>query len=129
MITQEEIQKHMRYADGKLFWQISPGGGVRAGAEVGNLRPDGYRGIGFRGKLYKAHRLIFLYHHGYFPEHGIDHINKVRDDNRIENLREASQSCNMRNIGMQVNNTSGIKGVYYHKAGKNGKRRSHSRAS
>lgn len=115
-LTQGLVREYMTYEDGKLFWRISPSNRAPVGAEVGYLHLDGYRRVGFRGVKYRVHRLIFLYHHGYFPENGIDHVNRMRDDNQIENLREASHSCNMRNAGTRINNTSGIKGVYYNKA-------------
>ena len=72
---------------------------------------NGYLVVRVNGKLYYSHRLIWLWFHGYFPEHGIDHINRVRSDNRLENLREVSQTCNLRNCGLSVKNTSGVKGV------------------
>jgi len=64
-------------------------------------------------KNYFAHRLAWLYHHGYLPENGIDHINRNPSDNRIKNLREVSQSCNMRNCGNPKDNKSGVKGVCF----------------
>lgn len=114
MITQEEVQKHMRYKDGKLFWRIPTGPRGVVGKEVGCPKENGYRHTRFRGKLRLVHRLIFLYHYGYLPENQIDHINRIRDDNRIENLREVSQSCNLRNSETRTDNTSGIKGVLFH---------------
>jgi len=51
---------------------------------------DGYKKINVDSKLYLAHRLAWLYIHGYFPEYGIDHINRIRGDNRILNLREVA---------------------------------------
>lgn len=64
-------------------------------------------------KHHFAHRLAWLYVYGYLPEHGIDHINRDPSDNRIVNLREASQSCNMRNYGNNIKNRSGVKGVCF----------------
>ena len=55
-----------------------------------------------------------MYMEGYFPENGIDHIDRVKSNNSIANLREVSQSCNIRNGGQRRNNTSGIKGVSFH---------------
>ncbi len=55
---------------------------------------------------------------GYMPENEIDHTNRNRSDNRIENLREVSRSCNRKNTGNQKNNSSGVKGV--HKSGQSG---------
>lgn len=58
--------------------------------------------------------MIFLFHYGYQPKY-IDHINGDSLDNRIENLRPATQSQNCANQGLKKNNTSGIKGVRYRK--------------
>lgn len=60
-----------------------------------------------------AHRLAWLYIHGRWPIKHLDHINRVRSDNRISNIREATSSENQRNKGMMSNNTSGITGVRY----------------
>jgi len=54
-----------------------------------------------------------MWHNGYFPENDIDHINMIKHDNRIENLREVSRSCNIRNSGNRKCNTSGVKGVHW----------------
>ena len=62
-------------------------------------------------KLYKAHRLAWLYMHGSFPTNIIDHINRNGFDNRIENLREVTQKQNTENRLLNKNNTSGFKGV------------------
>ena len=83
---------------------------------AGYVRWNGYIRIGFGGKYYFAHSLVFLMHYGYFPEHQIDHLDQDKSNNRIDNLREASRQCNMRNCGTRKDNTSGIKGVCYVKA-------------
>jgi hypothetical protein len=54
-------------------------------------------------------------HYGFMPENGIDHIDRDNTDNLLENLREVSQSCNMRNIGISPANKSGVLGVCWHK--------------
>jgi len=61
------------------------------------------------------HRAIWAMHNGDWPTQVIDHINGDRSDNRIENLREASMSNNQHNRPIQKNNTSGFKGVHFHK--------------
>lgn len=66
-------------------------------------------------KSYYAHRLAFLYMTGKFPEKDVDHINRIKDDNRWINLREANRSQNKGNIDIPKNNTSGHKGVTYRK--------------
>jgi len=79
---------------------------------------DGYIYIKVNEKAYKAHRLAWFYVYGYFPENGLDHINRIKTDNRIVNLREATKSCNAKNCKININNTSGITGVSWHKRDK-----------
>jgi hypothetical protein len=111
-LTQQEVCRLFEYRDGELFWKelVTTKTGKRIGTVAGYIHPLGYRIISVHGHQYKAHRLVFLYHHGYIPEF-IDHANGIKDDNRIENLREATKSENNRNIGTPRHNTSGIKGV------------------
>lgn len=76
------------YIDGKLF---------RNNKEVGWQQKNGYRMLSYRNKKYLTHRVIWYLHYGKWPAHNIDHINRDRLDNRIENLRDVSQSINTRN--------------------------------
>lgn len=76
---------------------------------------DGYWRIRIDNTDYRAHRLAWFYVYGYFPENVIDHKNRNKSDNMIENLRESSQSCNLLNKSMQSNNSSGVVGVYFNK--------------
>lgn len=78
---------------------------------------NGYLRITLLGKTYLAHRAVFAVHHGFLPE-TIDHINKDRSDNRLENLRAASYAENNRNVGISKANTSGFKGVQWSKSRK-----------
>jgi hypothetical protein len=64
---------------------------------AGWYETKGYLNITIDGKSYKAHRLAWLYVYGCMPSHQIDHINHVRDDNRLCNLREATHTENMQN--------------------------------
>jgi hypothetical protein len=59
---------------------------------------------------FKLHRLIFMRHHGYFPE-VVDHVDNDTDNNKIENLRESSSKTNIYNMYKPKHNTSGYKGV------------------
>jgi hypothetical protein len=70
-----------------------------------------YRQIKVNGKLYQAHRLVWLLHYGEWPEDQIDHINNDRTDNRIENLREATRFQNNRNKSSAKGSTSKYLGV------------------
>lgn len=80
---------------------------------------NGYIGVKIDGKLYKAHRICWLMTFGLLKtDYEIDHINGVRSDNRLENLREVTRSENLRNRGIAINNKSGVPGVYWHKHSK-----------
>ena len=72
----------------------------------------GYIDISVLYKVYKAHRLAWLYMTGELPENQIDHINHIKTDNRFCNLRSVTQFENMKNCPLQKNNTSGFVGVY-----------------
>ena len=78
---------------------------------AGCLNYYGYRVIRIDQTNYTAHRLAWLYTYGKWPDVEIDHINLVKDDNRIYNLREATRSQNQRNTRKLCGNTSGFKGI------------------
>lgn len=105
MITQKRLHELFDYVDGEL---------IRNGKIAGSVNKRGYRVICVDRKIYKAHRLVFLYHHGYLPEQ-VDHIDGDKLNNNIANLRAANNSKNMMNRGMLSNNTSGSKGVFWDK--------------
>lgn len=89
--------------------------GLRAGERAGTPVSYGYVRISIEGVKYPAHRLAWFYVHGRWPKEQIDHINGVRDDNRVCNLREASSMENQWNAKRAINNSSGFKGVYFDK--------------
>ena len=86
-----------------------------AGVVAGSLGGNGYLGIRIFKKSYKAHRLAWLYVNGSFPHDQTDHIDGDRVNNRIENLREATNTVNQRNRRMLDSNTSGVVGVHWYK--------------
>ena len=92
-LTQELLQQTFIYRGGKLYWRISPGRRVKAGRVFGFINNQGYRCGGFLGKSFKHSRLVFLFVRGYMPQM-IDHINRNKSDDRIENLRAVSTSEN-----------------------------------
>jgi hypothetical protein len=67
------------------------------------------------GELYMAHRLAWLYVTGRMPSDQIDHINGLKDDNRWNNLREATNKENSENLKQYSNNKTGFRGVHFHK--------------
>lgn len=81
----------------------------------GGVCTSGYYQIYVDGIYYFLHQIIWVWHHGYWPENQIDHIDRVRTNNKIENLREVSQTCNSRNSSLQSRNSVGVKGVGWHK--------------
>ena len=118
MITKELLHKLFEYKDGILYWKEHKAmNKVKAGSEAGTKKSDGRIVISIDYKMYKAHRLIFLYHHGYLPNL-IDHIDGNNLNNRIENLREANKSQNALNSKLSKSNKSGVKGVFWHKRDK-----------
>ena len=115
MISQERVKKLFNYnpLTGDLIRLETVCSRGKKGTIVGYLNNLGYLETRVDGKLYRNHRLIWLWVYGYLPENCIDHINRDRLDNRLINLREVSQSCNLRNTPNRADNLSGVKGVYW----------------
>ena len=111
-----EISEHISYnpATG-VFVRIKSSGTVRAGAVAGTVKKNGYLQISVNKRLYLAHRLAFALHYGRWPTLTIDHINMIKTDNRICNLREATDSQNQINRTRNSDNTTGYKGVTKHR--------------
>lgn len=76
---------------------------------------SGYSHLKIDGKNYLAHRLIWLLTHGEWPENEIDHVDRDRMNNKIENLRDATRTENSHNCTMNKNNSIGYPGVSFHK--------------
>lgn len=115
-LTQQYVQSLFDYKDGFLIRKTNVAN-TKAGDVVGlKVAKDGYSRVCVNYKDYLVHRLIFLWHHGFIPKN-IDHINLDRSDNRIENLREATNSQNTYNQFKSNRNTSGCKNVSWYKPG------------
>ena len=65
--------------------------------KVGKAKSNGYLVVSAGGKNYQAHRVIWLITHGRWPAGDIDHINGIKTDNRLANLRDVSHKTNARN--------------------------------
>jgi hypothetical protein len=117
MITQDEIKALLHYdpIDGSFVRLISTARCVKVGDVAGYKNNCGYISIGLLGKFYLAHRLAWMYTYGEFPEY-IDHINGIRDDNRIANLRSVTRKQNGENTFLRKDNKTGLRGVSFHKA-------------
>ena len=114
-MTQDQLKKILSYdpETGLFHWKIKPSKRFSKGMQAGSLG-DGYIRIHTNGRQYGAHRLAWLYVYGVEPEHQIDHINGNPSDNRIVNLRQATQMENAQNIRKpQKNNSHGNLGVTY----------------
>ncbi len=115
MLTQEELKSQLHYdPDTGIFTRlVSNNKKHKIGDIAGGINPSsGYYMIKVFGKRYSLHRLAWLYIYGYFPDLCIDHINRIRTDNRINNLRLSTNSENQQNRTICSNNKVGIKGVY-----------------
>ena len=102
---------------GDLTWKTS-GRGVKIGKRLGSPDGRGYVQLMFNRKKLMAHRLAWFLHYGKWPKAQIDHINGIRDDNRIENLRDVTQTENMRNAKLYATNKSGVNGIALKKCGR-----------
>lgn len=91
--------EYLRYNEtkGEFTWIKRPNKNIHLHTRAGTKNSAGYRVISLFGKRYLEHRLAWFYVHGEMPKHEIDHINQIRDDNRISNLRQVTHSENQRN--------------------------------
>lgn len=130
--TPDELRQLLRYEPetGKLFWRtrtpymFTDGNQTAAhscgrwnsrwaGKEVGTTNSHGYKTVVILHGRTSAHRIAWAMCNGRWPSQQLDHINGVRDDNRIINLREVSNMENARNTKRHKNNNSGRTGVFY----------------
>lgn len=113
MLTQSELKQILHYCpETGIFIRLN------GGKKIGEKLHNGYNRIIVLKKEYKAHRLAWLYVYGEFPKLHIDHINRIRNDNRIVNLREADYFLNRLNRGVEkisAINKSGTTGVSFNK--------------
>ena len=105
MVTQERLKELFDYQDGAL---IRRKGGRSAVIAMGVKR---YERVSVDGKIQALHRMIYLWNHGHLPK-TLDHIDGDRANNKIENLREATQQQNCLNRKHHSNSKSPYKNVY-----------------
>ena len=112
-LNKDKLLKIFEYKNGELFWKKPFGKKTKVGQKAGSKQSLGYLQVSINKKKYLLQRIIFVMHHGYFPKE-VDHINGVKSDNRIENLRDVTRSQNINNKSKPITNTSGTKNVYFH---------------
>lgn len=107
-LTQERALSLLRYdpESGKVFWLS------RNGKEAGH-KTRGYLSVRIDQQDYMLHRVIWLMAYGYFPAGQLDHKDRDKANNRLDNLREATSAQQGQNQGVRVNNTSGHSGVSF----------------
>lgn len=119
-LTQERLKQLLIYnpETGEFRNRIMRAPNAARDSVAGGIRIGGYERISIWGRRYYSHRLAWLYVYGQWPVGEIDHINGIRNDNRICNLRVASRAQNLQNQKIRDVNKSGYKGVSWSKARK-----------
>lgn len=114
LISHQELLRVLDYNEltGIFTWRESTAMLVKVGDMAGSTnKTTGYTSIKIGWKRYPAHHLAWFYVHGSWPAEQIDHRNRVRSDNRIKNLREATNSQNQQNRAIESPCKSGLRGV------------------
>ena len=112
MNVQKNLKEIFYYKDGNLFYLSQPRGRRTLLKEpAGTIGSDGYRVIRFDNKNWKAHKLIWAYHYNTVPNI-LDHIDRDKLNNHIENLREVTKAQNLRN-SIGYGKHSKYKGVHF----------------
>jgi hypothetical protein len=114
-ISYERLKELLHYdpSTGWFTWLIDSSM-TKKGERAGGHHSLGYRQIGIDYQKYLEHHLVVFYMTGEWPKFEIDHINHIRDDNRLCNIRDISRSANGHNKGLHTCNTSGYTGVSRH---------------
>jgi len=120
MIDQELVKKLFYYdaESGMLIWRNGNGRNVKPWQQAKASNRLGYFSVKIKDKTYPVHRIIWLYVYGSFPSQDIDHKNRIRNDNRLCNLRSVSRTDNCQNISTPNHNKSGHIGVSWIKSHK-----------
>jgi len=116
-ITQERLKELLHYDPDTGFfrWIAKSSTSTLIGSIAGCSDSKGYWKININQKRYRAHRLVWLYVFGAFPNSLIDHMNRNKSDNSLNNLRLVTYSENNQNHKINNRNTSGVTEVYFHK--------------
>ena len=96
---------------GHFTWLEPMAQSVKPGDRAGYTKDGKYRFVKIGSKAYAEHRLAWLYMTGSWPEFEIDHRNRIKNDNRFENLRAVTRKQNSENANFRGDNVSGFRGV------------------
>lgn len=120
IVTQTYLRSLFDYVEstGQLTWKLRRGSRAAAGNIAGTLKPNGYIAIHLNGQNFYAHRLIWMWAYGVWPD-TVDHINHDKQDNRLSNLRSITISENGHNQKLGNRNRSGFIGVSWNAARNN----------
>lgn len=111
MVTQERLKELFDYD--QEGWLIRRSTGLRV--KCSPVEGHRYLRVFIDDKPRPLHRMIYLWHHGYLPK-TLDHIDGNRENNKIENLRQATQQQNCLNRKHKSTSKSPYKNVYWHQA-------------
>ena len=112
-ITQQELKSKLNYDvnTGVFNW-------IKNGKIAGYAKKDGYIFIRLPNKLYRAHKLAWLYVYGEIPNMEVDHIDNNKHNNAIQNLRLSTSTQNKYNAKLRKDSSSKVKGLHWHKKNK-----------
>jgi hypothetical protein len=115
-LSYERLKELLNYEreTGVFRWREDRQNGLK-GQQAGKVMRDGYIRITVDYRSYAAHRLAWLYMTGEWPADDVDHRDRCRSNNRWDNLRAATHTQNQHNASLRRDNTSGFKGVHFHK--------------
>lgn len=119
--TQARVKELLDYnpETGVFTWKVNRTRGVKAGDAAGTInRSHGYIIVCIDNRRYRGHRLAWFVVHGSWPAFDLDHVDTDRTNNCIKNLRPTDDTMNTGNSSRYKNNTSGYKGVSWHKSKK-----------
>ncbi len=113
ILTQSRLRELFDYdpETGVFTRKLSRGGKAMTGAKVGNYAGGGYLKVNLNKRNEYLHRLAWVITYGVWPAGVVDHINGIKDDNRIANLRDVTRSANQHNMPSRTNNWIGCPGV------------------
>ena len=119
-MTQNELKQLLHYEPSTgIFTWLESRGRIKAGTIAGSKQKYGHLAVKIDGKNYHLHRLAWLYVYGKLPDDMIDHINGISNDNRIDNLRDVTNTINQHNQKTaHANSKSGLIGACWNEQNK-----------